>query len=83
MNDLIIAKFGGTSMGTAEAMRQSARIVIANNRIRVVVVSATSGTTNALLKVYHDLCACDTVSADQAFKKIEDRHRTMCHALEL
>ncbi|HNB10136.1 MAG TPA: lysine-sensitive aspartokinase 3 [bacterium] len=83
MNDLIIAKFGGTSMGTAEAMRQSARIVIANNRIRVVVVSATSGTTNALLKVYHDLCACDTVSADQALKKIEDRHRTMCHALEL
>ena len=51
MKSLIVSKFGGTSMGTLESMRQAAQIVAKKPAIRVVVVSATSGTTNQLLKI--------------------------------
>jgi aspartate kinase len=48
---LTVAKFGGTSMGNAEAMLQAAQIALSNPKTRLVVVSATSGTTNQLLEV--------------------------------
>lgn len=47
---LIVSKFGGTSLGDADAIMQSARVAI-DNRSSVVVVSATSGTTDALYKL--------------------------------
>ncbi|MBC7396628.1 MAG: aspartate kinase, partial [Bdellovibrionales bacterium] len=46
-----MSKFGGTSMGTVESMHQAARIVASKPAIRFVVVSATSGTTNQLIKI--------------------------------
>ncbi len=49
MGDLIVLKFGGTSMGTAEAMRKASAIVRAVDGEAVVVVSAVSGTTDALI----------------------------------
>lgn len=68
-NRRIVAKFGGTSMGTAVAMKKSAQIVLSNPEICVVVVSATSGTTNELLKIiekYH------TVDIFHEHNQIED-----------
>lgn len=44
---MIVAKFGGTSMGTAESIRQVADILMKGNM--VAVVSATSGTTDQLI----------------------------------
>ena len=47
---MIVMKFGGTSVGTAEAMKQVAAII--QNDVRkkkVVVLSACSGITNKLL----------------------------------
>ena len=52
MNSLIVSKFGGTSMGSAEAMKKAADLVACRDEVRVVVVSATSGTTNQLLKIH-------------------------------
>ena len=53
---LAIHKFGGTSLGTAERIEAAASILRdASRRERVVaVVSATSGTTNALLEAAQD-----------------------------
>ena len=47
----IVAKFGGTSMQDKSAMQRAADIVLSNKDIRIVVVSATAGTTNTLLKL--------------------------------
>lgn len=51
--NITVQKFGGTSMGTAESIRQCCAIVAATTpRSRVVVVvSALSGVTDALLKL--------------------------------
>ncbi len=45
-----ILKFGGTSMGTAKSIKQVADIVLKTKGQKVVVVSATSGTTDLLIK---------------------------------
>lgn len=45
----IVLKFGGTSMGSAGAMRKASAIVRSIDGEAVVVVSAVSGTTDALI----------------------------------
>lgn len=42
-NQFVIAKFGGTSVANFDAMNKSADIVLANNHVRVVVLSASAG----------------------------------------
>ena len=51
MSKLIIAKFGGTSVADFDAMTRCADIVLADENIRVVVVSASSGVTNLLVDI--------------------------------
>ncbi|MFA6917549.1 MAG: lysine-sensitive aspartokinase 3 [Candidatus Gracilibacteria bacterium] len=46
-----VAKFGGTSMGTAQAISQVADIMKSIKGGRIAVVSATSGTTDRLLEL--------------------------------
>lgn len=46
-----IAKFGGTSVANYAAMQNCARIVANNKDTRVVVVSASAGVTNLLVKL--------------------------------
>jgi aspartate kinase len=49
MPDLIkVAKFGGTSMADAEAMKRCASIIKEDPDKKVIIVSATAGTTNLL-----------------------------------
>ena len=45
----VIAKFGGTSVADYPAMVNSANIVIANPKVKVVVLSASAGITNLLV----------------------------------
>ena len=51
MNDLLVMKFGGTSMGSAERIRVAARISAEQHAKRpvVIVVSAMSKVTDLLL----------------------------------
>ena len=49
---LVVAKFGGTSVGNAQAFKQVANIVHNNIKIRVVVLSAISGVTNKLIEIF-------------------------------
>jgi len=48
---MIISKFGGTSVGSAENMRKVARIITSDRKPKIVVLSAMSGTTNALVSI--------------------------------
>lgn len=49
MGNRIVLKFGGTSVGTAGAMRKASAIVRAVDGEAIVVVSAVKGTTDALI----------------------------------
>ena len=73
MEKVIVSKFGGTSMGDAQAMRSSASIA-ANNKTRLTVVSATSGTTNQLLEIIDSSIKGDIVTAMEIVDKIKLRH---------
>ncbi|MDU4290973.1 lysine-sensitive aspartokinase 3 [Mixta calida] len=48
-SDLIVAKFGGTSVADFSAMNRSADVVLANANVRLVVLSASAGVTNLLV----------------------------------
>jgi aspartate kinase len=50
MSPFIVAKFGGTSVQNIQAMKKSAVIAHQENA-HIVVVSATSGTTNKLIEI--------------------------------
>lgn len=56
-NAVIVAKFGGTSMGNAAAIRQVADILKNTSGQKVAVVSATSGTTDMLIQLADDALA--------------------------
>jgi len=46
-----VLKFGGTSLGTPERMHRVAELITASNDKMIVVLSAISGTTNALVEI--------------------------------
>lgn len=73
-----VAKFGGTSMADAEAMKRSAGIVARDIDKRLIVVSATSGTTNLLTTL------CSTLPGKEKrtiVDQIEEKHRAICSEL--
>ncbi len=79
MNPWIVSKFGGTSMGDARAMQKSAEIVRKQPHAKLVVVSATAGTTNELLNLFHLLEKGQAIEAKEKALSIEKRH----HAITL
>ncbi len=87
MKNLIVAKFGGTSMQDAVSMQAAAKIVLSNPDIALVVVSATAGTTNSLLKLAHlygnlDLFH-DHTTIEQECQLLTDRHVKIAEELKL
>ncbi|WP_375446964.1 aspartate kinase [uncultured Fibrella sp.] len=61
-------KFGGTSVGRPERMHSIRNLITADASRKVVVLSALSGTTNALLSIGESLKGN---ADDEAFEKIE------------
>jgi len=64
-----ILKFGGTSVGKPERMRQVASLISDNKEKKIVVLSALSGTTNDLVNIGELLFQ---KQKDQTIEKIED-----------
>jgi len=77
---LIVSKFGGTSMGDIHAMDRSATISIERNS-SVVVVSATSGTTDKLIGVAKLASAGNTKECEKLVFGIKERHQAMINEL--
>lgn len=77
----VISKFGGTSMGDAACMRRSAAVSV-KRQSNIVVVSATSGTTNDLIQLgelaekglYHE--------TERLLQQIQERHLKIARELE-
>lgn len=79
---MIVVKFGGTSVGDAEAIERAAAIVEGRLEKRpVVVVSALGGATNALLAVGEQAAKGHLIGALRGVENLRDRHLTECEKL--
>jgi aspartate kinase len=74
-NDLIVAKFGGSSVGTVERILQVVEIVAGNSSYRVVVVSAYQGVTNELIEVARTASNGDSERVQKILDSLWERHR--------
>lgn len=70
-----VMKFGGTSVGRPERMRQVAQLVLASEEPVIVVLSALSGTTNSLVAIGTSLAEGDRDSARQKIQDLEFSYR--------
>lgn len=72
---MIVCKFGGTSVGDAEAILRSAGIVQARlDRQPIVVVSALGGATNVLLAIAEQSARGHLIGALRAVQNLRERH---------
>ncbi len=79
---LVVSKFGGTSMGDASCMRRSAEVSIERNA-SVVIVSATSGTTNALIDIGRTAESGRWTESEQKIQSLIEKHQKIARELEL
>lgn len=70
---LVVSKFGGTSMGDAVCMKRSAEVSVKQGA-SIVVVSATSGTTNQLIEIGQCAQSGKWVECELLIQKVQDRH---------
>ncbi|WP_413288545.1 lysine-sensitive aspartokinase 3 [Bdellovibrio sp. HCB337] len=82
MSKVVVSKFGGTSMGDALCMLRSAEVSFKQNS-SIVVVSATSGTTNALIELGKTAQAKAWSESEVLLKKIRDRHLQIAEELKV
>lgn len=79
---MIVVKFGGTSVGDTQAVVRAADIVAGRlNRQPVVVVSAASGTTNALVAIAEQAARGHLIGAVRGVETVRQRHLVMCDEL--
>jgi len=80
MTNLLVMKFGGTSMGSAERMRVAAQISTDQKKARpvVIVVSAMSGVTDLLLNTLRHAEAGDENGIATNLKRLTERHMETC-----
>ena len=72
---MIVLKFGGTSVGDADAIRRLTTIVASRRDKRpIVVVSAMSGATNALLALAEQAARGQLIGAVRAVEGLRTRH---------
>jgi bifunctional aspartokinase / homoserine dehydrogenase 1 len=83
-SDILVMKFGGTSVGSPEAMQTVADIVAAEKKRWkgvVPVVSALNGVTNILLDTAQKAASGDRSVVEASTKDLHDRHRMMLESL--
>ena len=72
---MIVAKFGGTSVGDAAAIERAAGIIAERvPRQPVVVVSALGGTTNALIALSEQAASGQLILAIRGVEALRERH---------
>ena len=72
---MIVCKFGGTSVGDAEAIARTASIIQQRrDRQPIVVVSALGGATNQLLQIAEQAAKGQLIGALRTVEGLRDRH---------
>ncbi len=70
-----VMKFGGTSVGKPERMHHIASLVTKETEPAIVVLSALSGTTNALVEIGDHIAKGDRNTAKQSIAKLEAHYQ--------
>jgi len=76
-----VMKFGGTSVGKPERMHNVAKLITSDNEEKIVVLSALSGTTNALVEISNSLAQGDRNGAKQQIAALEEHYKNFCRQL--
>ncbi|KAA6343222.1 aspartate kinase [termite gut metagenome] len=74
MTKMKVLKFGGTSVGSAQRMREVAKL-ISNGEGKIVVFSAMSGTTNTLIEISNYLYKKNTDGANELINRLELQYK--------
>ncbi|OUR95258.1 lysine-sensitive aspartokinase 3 [Halobacteriovorax marinus] len=82
MDAIIVAKFGGSSMADAAAMRRSAGVAL-EHKANIVTVSATYGTTNNLIKLSELAMTKDWSACEEIILEIREKHLSIACDLDL
>ena len=70
-----VMKFGGTSVGKPERMHQVSHLITRDEEPTIVVLSALSGTTNALVEISNSLANANREEAKQKIDNLEAHYR--------
>ncbi len=74
-------KFGGTSVGKPERMRQVSQLITAGGESTIVVLSALSGTTNALVEIGNSMAAGERDKAKEQIGRLEAHYQSFIKEL--
>ena len=69
-----VLKFGGTSVGSAQRMKEVAKL-ITDGEQKIVVLSAMSGTTNTLVEISDYLYKKNPEGANEIINKLEMKYK--------
>ncbi len=83
MDNLLVMKFGGTSMGSADRIRASARLAAEQHAMgpTAIVVSAMSKITDLLLDTLRKAEAGDQTDLEANLRQLTARHTECCNRL--
>ena len=70
-----VMKFGGTSVGKPERMAEISRLITKEDEPKIIVLSALSGTTNALTEISDSLGKGDRQNAKNRIDALEDHYK--------
>ncbi|MEO6404341.1 MAG: aspartate kinase [Ferruginibacter sp.] len=68
-------KFGGTSVGKPQRMKEVSKLITADAEPKIVVLSALSGTTNSLVEISNLLASNDRKAAKQKIETLEAQYQ--------
>lgn len=71
MTDVVVSKFGGTSVVDFDAMNRSADVVLSDANVRLVVLSASAGITNLLVALAEGLEPTERFEKLDAIRQIQ------------
>ncbi|MCA6467190.1 MAG: aspartate kinase [Chitinophagaceae bacterium] len=78
-----VMKFGGTSVGKPERMRQVSELITRDQTPTIVVLSALSGTTNSLVDISQALAEGNKEAANEKINLLQNHYRQFVDQLLL
>lgn len=69
-----VLKFGGTSVGSAQRMKDVSKLITSDGETKIVVLSAMSGTTNTLVEISDYLYKKNPEGANNIINRLEQKY---------
>lgn len=76
-----VMKFGGTSVGKPQRMQEVAKLITKDEERKIVVLSALSGTTNALVEISESLASGDRAAAKEQINALHVHYQQFVQEL--